>query len=188
MHRGEAELVCNLSSRENGVQKLVLSSGGGLEFDAVVAPMVDGVVELEGPTLGGMYQFTSHLAKPAKGRLEGIGEVEIDKLETRVAVRLKSYQQPGGPGGKLSFTSEEIIQKGIYVEFLGEAVAPAPMGGRYVFRVNLGRSRRGSGEVQPADANRRTDMYEKAVTVQSDYTMVLAPMVVQARTAVRKKP
>src|SRR5262245_34026119 len=75
VHIGKAELTCNIDSRVNGVQKLVLVEGGGLEFDAVVAPMVDGKVALKGPEQGGTYQFTSHLAQPAKGTLSGVGEV-----------------------------------------------------------------------------------------------------------------
>src|SRR5262245_21152912 len=42
---GTGHLDCTISSKENGTQKLVIQDGQGLEFDAVVSPIVDGVVQ-----------------------------------------------------------------------------------------------------------------------------------------------
>jgi hypothetical protein len=80
---GEAELHCNISSRANGRQTLKLKSGQGLEFDAVVSPILDGVVEARGPERGGEYRFTSHLAGEANGTLSGVGEVAVGAVDRR---------------------------------------------------------------------------------------------------------
>ena len=61
---GDGELICNISDKENGHQKLTITYGGGLEFDVAVSPIVDGRVTAAGPEKGGSYRFTSHLAKP----------------------------------------------------------------------------------------------------------------------------
>src|SRR5262249_50169874 len=66
---GEGRLDCTINSRENGAQKLVLSKGNGLEFEVVVSPIVNGVVQTKGPEKGGSYRFSSHLAKPGRGVL-----------------------------------------------------------------------------------------------------------------------
>src|SRR5882672_10635027 len=62
---GEGELHCTIDARTNGHQRLEITSGGGLEFDAVVSPIVDGTVTTNGPDKGGAYRFMSHLAGPA---------------------------------------------------------------------------------------------------------------------------
>src|SRR4051812_30155962 len=80
---GDAELQCDIDAKRNGIQKLVLRSGTGLEFDAVVSPIVNGTVDQNGPDKGGAYRFSSHLAQPAPGKLSGVGEVQVVELETR---------------------------------------------------------------------------------------------------------
>ena len=105
---GDGELTCNISDKENGHQKLSISHGGGLEFDAVVSPIVDGRVATAGPEKGGSYKFTSHLAKPATGTLPGVGKIDLDELETKVVVEMTRYQQPKGKGTQLSFTSRDM--------------------------------------------------------------------------------
>jgi hypothetical protein len=95
---GDGDLVCDISAKENGHQKLTIVTGGGLEFDVAVSPIVDGTVTTEGPDKGGSYRFTSHLAKPARGKLPGVGEFDLDELETKVMVEMKRYKQPAGKG------------------------------------------------------------------------------------------
>src|SRR6185436_17753429 len=41
---GDGELICNISDKENGHQKLTIIYGGGLEFDVAVSSIVDGRV------------------------------------------------------------------------------------------------------------------------------------------------
>lgn len=174
---GEVELVCNISSSENGSQKLIVRKGSGLEFDVVVSPIVDGVVNTKGPDKGGSYRFSSHLAEPATGVLAGVGDVTIDQLETRVNVAVDQYQQPGGPGTALSFTSTDMGMRGIYIEFAGRASGPD--GKRYAFRVNLGGATGGSGKVTPTDANDSSPIVAKSVMVEAPATTVVATTTIQ---------
>lgn len=162
---GEAELTCNIDTKKNGLQKLVLRSGGGLAFDAVVSPIVDGIVHVKGPAEGGDYQFTSHLAQPGRGQLSGVGEVTVESLDTKVAVEVKRYQQAGGPGTPFSFTAADMEERGIYVEFVGKA--RAQNGDRYAFRINLGAAKDGSGKVTPATPDYNTHMMAKAVIIRA---------------------
>jgi hypothetical protein len=168
---GEGELHCTIDARANGRQQLEITSGGGLEFDAVVSPIVDGTVTANGPDKGGAYRFTSHLAAPAKGKLPGTGDVEIDELETKVAVEMKRYQQPGGRGTNLTFTSDDMSRRGIYVEFAGKAHTAS--GERYSFRVNLGAPIEGSGKVTPANDNAIAPMAAKVVYIRAPISTVL---------------
>jgi len=168
---GDGQLHCTIDSRSNGHQKLEIASGGGLEFDAVVSPIVDGRVTNDGPDKGGQYRFTSHLAKQAKGRLPGTGEVDIEELETKVTVEMNRYKQPGGPGTKLTFSSADMSRRGIYVEFAGKARAPS--GERFAFRVNLGAPVEGSGEVIPRNDNREAEMMSKAVYIRAPVSTVV---------------
>lgn len=158
---GEGHLVCTISSKENGRQTLTISSGDGMAFDAVVSPIVDGTVQTKGPEKGGVYRFTSHLAAPSKGTLPGVGEVDIEELETKVSVEMKRYQQPGGPGTELSFGSSDMADRGIYVEFAGRG--KTARGEKYAFRVNLGRATDGSGKVTPANSNENAPIMAKMV-------------------------
>jgi hypothetical protein len=168
---GEGELHCTIDARANGHQQLEITSGGGLEFDAVVSPIVDGTVTTNGPDKGGAYRFTSHLAAPAKGKLPGTGDVEIDELETKVAVEMNRYQQPGGRGTNLTFTSGDMSRRGIYVEFAGKA--HNSRGERYSFRVNLGAPIEGSGKVTPANDNAIAPMAAKVVYIRAPISTVL---------------
>lgn len=168
---GDGELTCNISDRENGHQKLTISTGGGLEFDAIVSPIVDGRVTTAGPEKGGSYKFTSHLAKPATGKLPGVGKIDLDELETKVVVEMTRYQQPKGKGTQLSFTSRDMSSRGIYVEFSGRGHADS--GEKYSFRVNLGAPTDGSGRIDPADDNDDSHMVAKVVFVRAPTTTVL---------------
>jgi hypothetical protein len=168
---GEGDLVCNISAKENGTQKLTLRGGSGLEFDASVSPIVDGTIQTKGPTKGGTYRFTSHLAKPAKGKLAGVGDVDIEELETKVSVEMNRYDQGGGPGTELTFSSNDMSRRGIYIEFVGKA--KAQNGDKYAFRVNLGAATGGSGKVQPQDANDNSRIVAKMVIVQAPTTTVV---------------
>ena len=168
---GEGELHCTIDARANGHQRLEITSGGGLEFDAVVSPIVDGTVTANGPDKGGAYRFTSHLAAPARGKLPGTGDVEIDELETKVAVEMNRYQQPGGRGTILTFTSGDMSRRGIYVEFAGKA--HTARGERYAFRVNLGAPIEGSGKVTPANDNAIAPMASKMVYIRAPISTVL---------------
>jgi hypothetical protein len=168
---GDGHLVCDINSKENGHQKLTIVEGGGLEFDVAVSPIVDGTVTTEGPDKGGSYRFTSHLAKPAKGKLPGVGEFDLDELETKVIVEMTRYKQPAGKGTALTFTSRDMAKRGIYVEFAGRG--HAKNGEKYSFRVNLGAPSDGGGRVVPADDNDRSNMNAKVVTFRAPTTTVL---------------
>lgn len=174
---GEVELKCTISQKERGRQTLVARGGTALEFDAVVSPIVDGEVQTRGETKGGMYRFTSHLAEPATGRLGNIGEVKLEELETRVTVEVNKYAQPKGAGTAFSFSSVDMRQGGVYVEFWGKAVAKN--GERYAFRVNLGAPSGGSGEVTPAGPGPNVPIQSKMVTVMAPTTTVVSKVTVQ---------
>jgi hypothetical protein len=192
---GNATLDCTISNREKGRQKLVLSGGQGLEFDVVVNPIVDGVVETRGEAQGGSYRFTSHLAAPGTATLSGVGAVSIDELETKVNVEMQRYHQPGGPGTELTFRSDEVSARGIYVEFAGRATATN--GDRYAFRVTLGVPGPGSGgKVLPQSDAARAPIMGKAVMIVAPTTtvvtgparVVLVPTPTETKTEVRKLP
>jgi hypothetical protein len=168
---GDGELICDINAKENGHQKLTIVDGGGLEFDVAVSPIVDGTVTTAGPDKGGSYRFTSHLARPAKAKLPGVGEFDLDELETKVIVEISRYKQPGGKGTALSFTSQDMARRGIYVEFAGRG--HAKNGETYSFRVNLGAPTDGHGRVVPANDNDRSDVMAKVVRVRAPTTTVL---------------
>ena len=168
---GDAELVCNISSKENGHQKLTIVNGGGIEFDAVVSPILDGRVIQRGPQMGGAYQFTSHLAKPGQAALPGIGKFDLDELETKVAVEMKRYQQPAGRGTALSFVSADMANRGVYVEFAGRG--HAANGERFTFRVTLGAPTDGKGTVVPVNDNETSLIGNKMVEIHAPTTTVL---------------
>jgi hypothetical protein len=170
---GEAELVCTISAKENGRQTLTLHAGDGLAFDVVVSPIVDGTVSTKGPDQGGNYRFTSHLAAPAKGMLAGVGEIDIDELETKVTVEMQRYQQAGGPGTELSFKAADMAERGIYVEFAGRG--HSARGEKFAFRVNLGKATAGSGKVMPGNSNQNAPIQAKMV-------MMTAPVVTSVVT------
>lgn len=174
---GDVELHCTISAKERGRQTLVTRSGIALEFDAVVSPIVDGEVETRGEKKGGMYRFTSHLAEPATGRLGNIGEVKLEELETRVTVEVTRYDQPKGAGAPFSFTSLDMRGGGVYVEFVGKAIARN--GDRYAFRVNLGAPSGGSGEVTPNGPGPREQIQMKRVIVQAPTMTVVSKVTVQ---------
>jgi hypothetical protein len=184
IHSGQAHLDCTISARENGRQKLALTGGSGLEFDVSVSPIVDGTVNTKGAANGGSYRFSSHLAAPAKGALAGVGAVDIDDLETRVNVEMNRYDQPGGPGTKLTFRSEDMASRGIYVEFSGHA--HAANGDRYAFRVTLGQPGEGSGgSVIPETAAAVAPIQAKMVMIQAPITTVVTTA---TTTVTRLKP
>ena len=178
---GNAKLECTISSRENGRQRLVVDSGQGLEFDVAVSPIIDGVVETYQTKPNASYQFTSHLAAPGAGTLSGVGKVRIEKLETRVRVEMKRY--------------EDMIDKGVYVEFRGDA--RAENGDVYRFRVSLGAAGPNSGgRVQPASDAERAPIMSKMVSIDAPLTTVvtepvrvnISPETRPAQTGVRKLP
>lgn len=180
IQNGEGMLFCTISAKENGRQTLNLQKGVGLEFDATVSPIVDGTVDARGPEKGGAYRFTSHLAGAAKGKLAGVGDVAIDDLETRVNVEMNRYQQPGGPGTRLEFTSGDMASRGIYVEFTGHA--HAENGDRYAFRVTLGQPGEGSkGAVEPGGPGPQAPIYSKMVTIQAPVTTVVTTTATKLR-------
>lgn len=169
---GVGDLICDINSKQNGHQKLTIVNGGGLEFDVAVSPIVDGVVATDGEDKGGSYRFTSHLAtKAAKAKLPGVGEFDLDELETKVIVEMKRYKQPAGKGTALSFTSADMSERGIYVEFAGRG--HAKNGEKYGFRVNLGPPSEGTGKVTPAGPEARAEVYSKMVMVRAPITTVL---------------
>jgi hypothetical protein len=174
---GNVELHCTISAKERGRQTLVARSGTALEFDAVVSPIVDGEVETHGEKKGGMYRFSSHLAEPATGKLGNVGEVKLDELETRVTVEMNRYDQPRGAGAPFTFTSLDMRQGGVYVEFVGKATAKN--GDHYAFRVNLGAPTGGSGEVTPSGPEEHAQIYAKMVMVQAPTITVVSKVTVQ---------
>lgn len=174
---GDVELHCTISAKERGRQTLVARSGTALEFDAVVSPIIDGEVETRGEAKGGMYRFSSHLAEPATGRLGNIGEVKLEELETRVTVEVTHYNQPKGAGTPFTFTSADMRNGGIYLEFVGKALARN--GERYAFRVNLGAPTAGSGEVAPNGPAPREMIQSKRVIFQAPTTTVVSKVTVQ---------
>lgn len=169
---GQADLICDISARANGIQRLMVREGGGLSFAATVSPLVDGIVEQRGSEKGALYSFTSKLAKPARGTLSGIGDVSIEELSTKVSVTINRYDQEKA-GGTLRFVSGDLINKDVYVEFSGVAVNGKD---RYEFNINMGPVLFGSGSVQPASANYRTTLDKKAVTLHAKTTTVVARM------------
>jgi hypothetical protein len=176
IHTGNGHLDCSISAKENGAQKLTIQQGTGLEFDVVVSPIVDGTIQTKGPDKGGAYRFSSHLAKPGKGTLAGVGPVAIDVLETKVNVEMDRYDQPGGPGTRLAFSSEDMAARGIYVEFAGQA--RADNGDKYAFRVTLGQPGPGSGgSVQPGGPGYNAPIYSKMVTIVAPQTTVVTTTV-----------
>jgi hypothetical protein len=168
---GAGELECTMSAKGPGRQMVRLRSGSGVEFDATVSAMIDGTAILKGPQQGGSYRFTAHLDHPVPAKLSGVGEVTLEELETKVSVELKRYQQEGGPGAVLSFTSTDMAERDIYVEFLGRARSRTGEG--YKFRVNLGPPTEGSGRVEPASANEAPRMEAKSVQFVAPLTTVL---------------
>jgi hypothetical protein len=169
---GEAHLACTISSTRNGAQKLDLQKGGGLEFDVVVSPIVDGTVQTKGPAKGGAYRFTSHLVGTGKGALAGVGPVTIDELETKVNVEMNRYDQPGGPGTEITFSSADMALRGIYIEFAGTAHGAG--GDRYAFRVTMGQPGEGSGgKVTPDGSGYNAPIMSKAVQVVAPVTTVV---------------
>jgi hypothetical protein len=168
---GDGELVCNISSSENGHQKLTIVKGGGIEFDAMVSPIVDGRVIAHGPDKGGAYQFTSHLAKPGQASLPGVGKFDLDELETKVSVEMSRYLQPAGRGTAISFVSADMASRGIYVEFAGRG--HAKNGEQFTFRVNLGAPTGGSGTVRPTNDNEISGVMNKMVEIRAPETTVL---------------
>jgi hypothetical protein len=168
---GDGELICNISDKENGHQKLTISNGSGLEFDVAVSPIIDGIVSTAGPDKGGSYRFTSHLAKPSTGKLPGVGTIDLDELDTKVMVEMTRYKQPKGKGTELTFSSADMARRGIYVEFAGRGHAKT--GEKYSFRVNLGAPTDGNGRVVPADDNNESRMAAKVVMVRAPTTTVL---------------
>jgi hypothetical protein len=181
----DGHLDCTISSKANGTQKLVLKSGQGLEFDVAVSPIVDGVVKTNGAEKGGSYRFTSHLAKAGKGSLSGVGEVTIDELDTKVNVEMDRYKQPAGAGTELSFVSEDMAKRGIYIEFAGRATAAN--GEHYAFKVTLGAPGPGSGgKVTPATNASSAPIAAKMVMVEAPQTTVVTGTTVT--TTVNKVP
>lgn len=175
---GNAHLDCTISNKENGKQTLSLMSGQGLEFDVVVSPIIDGVVQAKGPEKGGSYRFTSHLAKPGKGTLSGVGPVDIDAIDTKVNVAMNRYKQPGGPGTELTFTSDDMAMRGVYVEFAGKA--HASNGDKYAFKVTLGAATTGSGgTVKPATDADTSPIVSKAVMIVAPQTTVVTTTTIQ---------
>ena len=184
IHSGDAHLDCTISARENGRQKLVMTQGSGLEFDVAVSPIVDGTVQTRGPAKGGAYRFSSHLVAPGRGTLSGVGPVAIDDLETRVNVEMDRYDQPGGAGTQLTFRSEDMAARGIYVEFAGHAHGDD--GTRYAFRVTLGKPGAGSGgTVVPETPAATAPIQSKMVMIQAPFTTVVTST---TTTVTRLKP
>jgi hypothetical protein len=179
---GKVKLDCAIDWERNGRQLLTLVEGAGLEFEATVSPIVDGTATLKGEKEGGEYRFSSHLAEPATGKLSGVGEVKIEKMDTKVSVAIDGYEQKGGPGKPIAFRSEHLARRGIYVEFSGQA--RAANGDKYGFKVNLGGPTAGSGEVKPSDENFDTRIVAKAVIIEAE----AVTSVVQSETTVEKLP
>lgn len=172
----QGHLDCTISSKQNGHQKLVIASGQGLEFDIAVSPILDGVVKTDGPDKGGFYKFTSHLVGPGTGTLSGVGAVVFDSLDTKVNVAMTRYRQPGGPGTELSFTSDDMASRGMYVEFAGKAHTTS--GDHYAFRVTLGAPGAGSGgKVQPATDANTAPIAAKVVEINAPQTTVVTTTV-----------
>jgi hypothetical protein len=179
IHSGNGHLECSISARENGAQKLSIQQGTGLEFDVAVSPIVDGSIQTKGPAKGGAYRFSSHLARPGKGALAGVGPVTIEALETKVNVEMNRYSQPGGPGAPLTFTSEDMAARGIYVEFSGRA--RAENGDKYAFRVTLGQPGPGSGgSVVPDGPGDSAPIQSKMVRIVAPQTTVVTTVVTTA--------
>ncbi|MGH7285350.1 MAG: hypothetical protein ACRELY_27835, partial [Polyangiaceae bacterium] len=110
-----------------------------------------------------------------KGSLSGAGDVDIESLETRVMVEMKRYKQPAGRGTELTFTSEDMAAKGIYVEFAGRAKSKS--GDRYSFRVTLGAPGQGSGgSVKPASDADSAPIMSKAVVIEAPQTTVVTTL------------
>jgi len=84
---------------------------------------------------------------------------------------MKRYQQPKGKGTELSFTSADMKERGIYVEFAGRG--HATNGDQYSFRVNLGPPSKGRGRVKPGSDDYESHVVTKAVFIEAPVTTVV---------------
>jgi hypothetical protein len=153
---GEGVLRCDISSRTNGRQILKIVKGGGLEFDAVVSPLIDGTVTTQGPDKGGVYKFTSHLARPAKGQILGQGALEIDELETRVQVEMDPLPAAGWQGDRAQLSLGRHGQPGHLRRVRGQGPRPGRQPGDVPGEPGRAHRRARGPWCQPTTTSRRT--------------------------------
>jgi len=164
---GTGRLDCTISNKENGRQKLSLTSGSGVAFDVTVTPILDGVVEIKNGRLkseakGVNYRFTSHLAEANNFRVSGMNKVELMHLETKVSVNARKFRQDKGPGTAIEFASEDMDRQGVYIEFRG-LFREIESKRRFSFRTVMGPPTHGSGVVTPTDSNNMSRIEMKTV-------------------------
>ena len=165
---GNGKLICNISSTKNGIQKLTLRKGSGVSFDISVTPIIDGVISLK-KSKKMNYRFTSRLFKTKNFAVTGFGPVKLLDLKTKVSVNTLRYQQPKGPGTRVSFNSNDMDRKGVYVEFQG-TFRQIDTSQKFSFRTLLGPPTTGKGAIDPYDSNDSSRIVAKRVVVEIEQT------------------
>ncbi len=123
-----------------------LMAGQGFEFDMSMAPIKDGLIQVQKP--GMRYKFTAFPASRAPAKFKGLGKGTIVEMKTEVEVDVRRFQQPGGPGTEIRFNAVDINGDAAYVEFTGLFVR-ASDNKNFPFRILFSSVTDGSGSVFP---------------------------------------
>ena len=155
-----ATLDCSISSTKPGRQIMTTTSGQGFSFDAPMKPINGGKVKLKGR--GMHYEFNGFPTRAIPATFSGLGSGKITAMKTEVAVDVKRFLQPGGPGTNIRFTAADIDPNGAYVEFTGVFVRDRDLK-QFPFRVLFGHVTDGGGNVVPATPAPSSTLMSKSV-------------------------
>jgi hypothetical protein len=136
--------------------------GQGFSFDMELVATTDGKVIVQEP--GMKYKFEARPGKPVPAKFNGLGEGTITEMKAEVEVDVKRFEQPGGPGTKISFNASDVNADGAYVEFTGVFVRTKD-GKRFPFRVLFGNAPGGGGTVTPAGPEQESPLMSKSVAI-----------------------
>ena len=166
---GTGKLTCNISSQKDGLQRMDIHNGSGISFDVDVTPIIDGIIKLKKlkPRLN--YRFTSNLSKVRSFEVTGFGPVKLLNMQTKVSINAHRFSQPAGPGTSVSFTSNDMDRKGMYVEFSGKFI-PSDSKQHFAFRTILGPPTSANGSIIPHDSNDTSRIMAKRVVVEIEKT------------------
>jgi hypothetical protein len=182
----KATLDCSISSTDKGRQVMKTVSGTGFSFDAVMLPITDGKVKINGP--GMKYKFTAFPATTVASQLSGIGNGAITEMKAEVEVDAKRFAQPAGPGTAIRFSARDISSDAAYVEFTGVFVRESDHK-RFPFRVVFVSVPEGSGRVVPANKEPEAPLASKAVVLGSSAAPAsVTTALYEAEDDVRKLP
>ena len=159
-----ATLDCSISSTKPGRQVMTTTSGQGFSFDAPMKPINGGKVKLQGR--GMHYEFNGFPTRAVPATFSGLGSGKITAMKTEVAVDVRRFAQPGGPGTNIRFTAADIDPNGAYVEFTGVFVRDRDLK-QFPFRVLFGHVIAGGGNVVPASSAPSTPIMSKRVVLGS---------------------